>query len=37
MLMIPFSSNQRNNIFTNSTLDTGLAVGTLTTVPYSYT
>ncbi|KAK7692156.1 hypothetical protein QCA50_003775 [Cerrena zonata] len=30
-------SNQRNNIFTNSTLDTGLAVGTLTTVPYTYT
>lgn len=30
-------SNQRDNIFTNSTLDPDLAVGTLTSVPYSFT
>ncbi|KAF8585140.1 polysaccharide lyase family 1 protein [Ramaria rubella] len=30
-------SNQRNNIFTLSTLDPGLAVGNLTSVPYTYT
>jgi pectate lyase len=29
-------SNQRNNIFTETTLDPALATGTLTTVPYSY-
>ncbi|KIJ51629.1 polysaccharide lyase family 1 protein [Sphaerobolus stellatus SS14] len=30
-------SNQRNNIFSNSTLDPNLAVGTFTSPPYSYT
>ena len=34
---MPHSANQRNNIFTDTTLDPDLAVGTLTSVPYSYT
>lgn len=32
-----YSSNQRDNLFISTTLDSDLAVGTLTSVPYSYT